>query len=277
MSNSKVLLGLIMSLAVAAGSAAASRQQAADYIVGQGDVLKITVYDEPTLSGSFTVDAEGAFTYPLLDRITVGGKTVRKIEEELTARLKAGYLRNPQVAVVVEQYRSQFVHVTGAVRLPGYYALKGPENILGALALAQGVTNDAANEALIVHPKDPNASAGKPADPQDTSNETERVNLRDIENGRLVAPLIRDGDHVFVPRASKFFVNGHVRQPGPYVLEPGMTVQTAIAMAGGLSERGSDRGIKIVRTVNGQQKEIDAKLSDAVQPGDMIKIRQRIF
>jgi polysaccharide export outer membrane protein len=68
-----------------------------------------------------------------------------------------------------------------------------------------------------------------------------------------------------------------VRNPGSYVLERNMTVLQAISTAGGISERGSNRGLKIVRIVDNKRKELDAKPTDIVSPGDTIVVRQRLL
>src|SRR5262245_16652214 len=81
-----------------------------DYRVGPQDVLTITSYDQADLSGKFTVEADGTFTYPLIGRVKAGGLTLRALEESLKTRLKDdGYFRNPQVTVAVEPYKSQNV------------------------------------------------------------------------------------------------------------------------------------------------------------------------
>ena len=91
------------------------------------------------------------------------------------------------------------------------------------------------------------------------------MNLREIEDGRLSRNVtIRDGDTIFVPKAERFFVIGMVRNPGSYVLERNMTVLQAISTAGGISERGSNRRLKIVRIVDNKRKELDAKPTDIV-------------
>jgi polysaccharide export outer membrane protein len=104
----------------------------------------------------------------------------------------------------------------------------------------------------------------------------EHVNLREIEDGRLSRNvMIRDGDTIFVPRIDRFFVVGMVRNAGAYPLERNMTVLQAISTAGGISERGSNRRLKIVRIVNNKRTELDAKPTDVVQPGDTIVVPQR--
>jgi polysaccharide export outer membrane protein len=88
---------------------------------------------------------------------------------------------------------------------------------------------------------------------------------------------IRDGDTIFVPKAERFFVVGMIRNAGSYILERNMTVLQAISTAGGISERGSSRRIRIVRIVNNERKELDAEPTDLVQPNDTIVVRQRIL
>ena len=110
--------------------------------------------------------------------------------------------------------------------------------------------------------------------PEDGGADVVRINLRDIQTGRLSANAeIRDGDTIFVPKAQRFFVTGHVRSPGAYVHEVNLTVLQAISMAGGLTERGSSGRVRIVRN----HKEVDAKPSDSVQPEDTIIVRQRLL
>jgi protein involved in polysaccharide export with SLBB domain len=73
----------------------------------------------------------------------------------------------------------------------------------------------------------------------------------------------------------RFYITGFVRSPGAYQLVPRMTVRQAIATAGGLTERGSDRGIKIIK-VNDRETEVDATMSTIVEPNDTIRVRQRL-
>ncbi len=91
-----------------------------DYIVGPQDVLTITSYDQADLTGKFTVEADGTFTYPLIGRVKAGGLALRQVEAELKKRLKdEATVNNPQVTVSIEQYKSQKVFIVGEVRTPG--------------------------------------------------------------------------------------------------------------------------------------------------------------
>lgn len=268
---------LLLCLALGGAEAVAQDpQKTPDYIVGPQDVLNISVFDEPQLSGRFRVDNDGRFTYPFLGRVQAGSLTLRAIAEDIKRRLGDGYLRNPQVTVEVDQFRSQNVFVMGEVRSPGKYALTGNVTLIEALAQAGSITPAAGNEVLILHPKEAKALPTLPDESPDA--DITRVNLRELEGGKLSQNVvIQDGDTIFVPKAEKFFVIGQVRNPGSYVLERGMTVLQAISLAGGVSERGSNRRIRIVRIVDGKKKEIDAKPTDPVQAGDTIVVRQRLL
>ncbi len=245
-------------------------RETASYMIGPQDQLAITVYDEPNLTNHYRVDDAGFISFPLISRIAAAGLTVAEFEDRLRTTLANGYIRNPQVRVDVEQYRSRSVVVTGSVRAPQKLTMTGNSmTLLEALALAGSPTAEASNEVIVTRRR-PNAA------PDDL--EEIRVNRRDLELGRTGRDvLLRDGDIVHVPLAQRFYLDGHVRNPGTFVLDPGMTVQQAIALAGGLSERGSDRGIVARRLVNGKMTDVDVKFDDKVQAGDTIVIRQRFF
>lgn len=248
----------------------------ANYIVGPQDVLTVTVFNEPQLSGRFRVENDGQFSFPFVGRIRAGGTTLREIGETIRRKLADGYLKDPQVTVEVEQFRSQSVFVMGEVRTPGKYTLTGAVTLIEALAQAGSTTSAAGNEVLILHPKE--ATKGAPTLPEDGDADVERVNLRNIEGGKLSQNVaIRDGDTIFVPKAERFYVIGQVRNPGSFVLEPNMTVLQAVSLAGGVSDRGSNRRIRIVRIVENKKREFDAKPTDIVQAGDTIVVRQRLL
>ena len=256
---------------------AAVGESQANYVVGPEDILSVTVFNEAQLSGRYRVENDGHFSYPFLGRVKAGGATVADVAATLRARLADGYLRNPQVTVEVEQFRSQSVFVIGEVRSPGKYMLSGSVSLIEALAQAGSVTQQAGGEVLILHPKDGARRPGA-VTPERTDADVQRVNLHEIETGRLSRNVdIRDGDTIFVPKAERFFVTGFVRTPGSYTLEPNMTVLQAISMAGGVTERGSGRRLRVTRVVGGERKDLDAKPTDLVQPGDTITVRQRLL
>jgi polysaccharide export outer membrane protein len=106
-----------------------------------------------------------------------------------------------------------------------------------------------------------------------------RVNLKDLQLGTAGRDIVlQDGDLINVPKAQTFIVTGQVRNSGSLVWEPGMSVQQAIALAGGLTDRGSDRRIKAQRIMpNGKVVEVSLDMSDKVQPNDIITVPPKIF
>ena len=125
-------------------------QPAADYKVGPNDVLAITVFDQPQLTGRYMVQADGSFTFPLLGRVSVGGLTMQAVENHVRDALAKGYLKNPQVGVSVEEFRSQQVFIVGEVRQPGILQFTGSMTMIEALARAGSTTDRAGIEAVIV-------------------------------------------------------------------------------------------------------------------------------
>src|SRR4051812_11194698 len=239
------------------------------YMIGAPDQLLITVADEPELTGKFRVDNDGSFIFPYLGRVAAAGKTLAQLQASLTRDLANGYLKNPQVRVEIDQFKSQSVFVTGEVRAPGRITMVGTTmTLLDALGQAGSPTPTASAQIVITR----RGSGAKAA------IEEIRVNRREVETGRAAQDFyLRDGDVIFVPKADTFYISGMVRNPGSYVLDPGMTIEQAIALAGGLTDRGSDRGIVATRIVNGIGVDLGVNKLDKVQPGDTIKVRSRFF
>jgi polysaccharide export outer membrane protein len=264
-------------LVIPIGAQSENRRASNDYVIGPQDILTITSYDQADLSGRFTVEADGTFTYPLIGRFTAGRLTLRQVEESLKKRLRdEGYFNNPQVTVSVEQYRSQRVFVVGEVRSPGTYALTGDMSLVEVLARAGSTLSSASGEAVIVHSGQHVADAALLLrdDP-----DIVRVNLRDLENGVFSQnAVLRDGDTIFVPRAESIYVFGQVKNPGAYSLQQKNTsVLQALSLAGGVTDRGTTSRIRIVRMIAGEKREIRVKLGDVVQAADTIIVPERFF
>ena len=254
----------------------AQQPEPSDYMVGAQDELLVTVFDEPDLTKIFTVDDDGTITLPLVGRVEVDGLTLREIRDEITRQLGDGFLVSPQVSVEVAEYRSQSVYVLGEVANPGIYSLSGNLSLLRVLAQAGSTTAQAGNVVQIIRSVRGRASGG-PVVAGDDETKMEVVSLSDIRTGRLTLVTIRDGDTVNVPKAAVFFVSGHVASPGSYVWAPGTTVRQAIALAGGYASRGSNRGIRVIREVDGSQATVSVNENDPVLAGDVIEIRARRF
>jgi polysaccharide biosynthesis/export protein len=242
-----------------------------DYIVGPQDVLSVRIYGEEKLSGRIRIDTDGSFPFEYLGRVKAEGMTTAQIESYLAKALSDGYLRNPQVSVEVVEYRSQSVFVTGEVRSPNKYSLPGDSTLMDVLTLAGSVTPNAGNWVQITHARRGTEVLG----PAVSADYDLRVNLRDIQTGKAQNIQMRDGDTIFVPKAERVWVVGQVRNPQGIVYEEGMTVFEAIAAAGGITEKGSNSRIEIVRIEKGQRKSIDAKQADILKPGDQVNVKTR--
>jgi len=242
------------------------------YQIGPQDELKITVFDAEELTGSYRVDGDGFISFPLLGRIAVGGATLGETQEKLRTMLSKDYIKNPQIRVDVAEYKSQSIIVSGEVRAPAEIRVTGAMTLLRALAQAGSPLSSASSELSIARQK--KGASGAPAA---ENAEVIRINWRDLQTGKVNDVTLQDGDIIFVPKAQTFFIEGYVRNGGTFVLEPGLSVEQAIALAGGLTERGTNRGIKATRTLNGKTTEVELKLSDKVQAGDVIHVKQRLF
>ncbi|MGH9144472.1 MAG: polysaccharide biosynthesis/export family protein [Vicinamibacterales bacterium] len=239
------------------------------YVIGPQDNLSIIVSDETELTGKYRVDTDGTISMPYLSRVPLAGLSLAEAQDKITALLKAGFLRNPQVRVEVDQFKARSILVTGEVRTPGKVPLLGATmSLLEALALAGSPTQNASNDVLVMHPPKPGEKAPEPIE----------VNRKDLELGKVGRDLVLlDGDIVNVPVAKRFYISGFIKNPGSFVLDTGTTVGQAIILAGGLTDRGSDRRLTVIRSVNGKPAEVPVKLEDNVQPNDEIKVKSRFF
>lgn len=251
--------------------------QVAAYVVGPQDVLQVAVFSQPELTGKFTVGADGSFTFPHVGAIKAAGLTARELEAALTTALSKNVLRNPQVTVSIDTFRSQQFFVIGEVRQPGTFYLSGQETLLQAIARAGYTTADAGSEVLIVRPQQRPAKSGPMRPDQVDTNDVVRVSLDKLASGSLNNFAIRDGDTIFVARAESVFILGQVRNPGAYKLTSNLTVLQLLSMAGGVTERGETKRIKIIRVVNGKKLEIKAGLNDVVRANDTISVPEKWF
>jgi polysaccharide export outer membrane protein len=263
------MVALFFLLSLIAPSEPQATRVSPEYIVGTQDRLAITVVDEPNLTRVVTVGSDGGFDYPFIGLVKATGQTVRAIQQDITTRLKEKYLRNPQVSIEVESYRSQVVYVWGQVKVPGSVSLMGNITLTEALARAGSPTADAGTY-IEINRRARAGGDGKPA--------PERISMADLQSGRAQEIQLSDGDTVFVPKAETFFVTGFVRNGGPFLHEANMTVSKALSMAGGITEKGSRSRVRITRVVNGKQVVLkDVKLDDLVQPGDSVEVLPRLW
>lgn len=275
-SSIAVLVAVLLFAAVWAASA-----QITDYVIGPRDVLTVTVWDQADLSGKYTVEADGSFSFPLVGRVKPAGLTLKQFEADLKKRLLDGqFFKDPQVTVAVDQYVSQRVYVVGEVRTPGPQPLTGDMTLIEALSKAGSTLPSAGAEILIVHSAAGQAVAKATLPMQAGAGDSVRIDLRELqEKGLAKNVALRDGDTIFVPRAETIYVFGQVKNPGAYSLQTKDTsVLQALSLAGGVTDRGAQNRIRIQRIVNGKQVAVKVKaLTDLVKPLDTIIVPERFF
>jgi len=157
--------------------------------VGPGDVFEVRVFQEPELSGVFQVGPQGDIIFPLCKRVVVGGLSANGVAEKLRACLSDGFLRDPQVSVLVKEFNSKKVFVFGEVQKPGTFAFEEGMSIVQALTLAGGFTKTAAQNSTSVT-RNVNGQEVKV-----------KVNVQDIALGKAPNYRLEPGDIVFVPES----------------------------------------------------------------------------
>lgn len=150
------------------------------YRVDSGDRLRVTVFDQKDLTNTYSVDQAGYVAFPLIGTVPARGRTIQELESQIATQLQKGFLRNPDVSIEVDRYRS-------------------------------------------------------------------------------------------------IFVMGEVGQPGQYTYVPGMTVQNAIALAGGYTPRALQANADVTRKINGEILTGRVLISNPVLAGDTIYVRERLF
>ncbi len=130
------------------------------FIIGNGDVLAISVWKQPDLSRSVPVRSDGRISLPLIGELKATGQTPLKLEEEITAKFQP-FLAEPEVTVIVEQINSEKFNVLGRVAKPGSYSLVNPTTVLDAIALAGGCRDFAKHKAIYILRRNPDGSESK--------------------------------------------------------------------------------------------------------------------
>jgi polysaccharide biosynthesis/export protein len=248
--------------------------------LGPGDVLRVSVYDNPDLSQEVTIGADGAFSYPLIGRVQASDLQVRQLESLLAKRFADGYLVSPQVGVTVTQHKSQQVYVMGAVSKPGPYALQRQTTLLEALSAAGGPTPDAGFEIILTHAADQQALSSGTSKGSAAANgqPAVRVSLEQLMAGGVPQRImLQDGDVVYVPKAAFVYLTGEVQRPGRYRLEKDATIQKTITAAGGFTKFAATKSMIVQRTVDGKRLDFQAGPDDRLQDEDVVVVRPSLF
>ena len=237
------------------------------YVLGPDDIIVIRALEAEEINDKpVRVDMSGNIRLPLIGRVHAAGLTIEQLENALTESLKS-YVKQPQLSVSVNEYKSQPVSVIGAVGTPGVHQLQGRKTLVEVLSLVGGVKEEAGPTVKITR----QMRWGRIPLPNATEDSTGKVSIaevsiRDIVNAKnpLGNILICPDDVISVPRAEIVYVIGEETKPGGYTLREreSMSVLQALSMAGGMSRAAGPKNAKLLRQTpgNGERTEIAVDL-----------------
>lgn len=241
-----------------------------EYIVGEGDVLRITVYEHADLTTTERVSGDGTIIFPLIGQVNVKGLTLSEISQKIADLLSDGYIVNPQVNIFIQEFRSKKAFIMGEVNKPGLHVLHGTTTFLELLSEAGGLTENAGDRAILK----------RRLSSSDLQEKIIAIDLkRLIEKGDTSMDIpIMDGDSVYITKAGVFYVTGEVKKPASYKYEEETTVIKAITIAGGFTDKASKGRVKIIRKVNGEEKVMNGvDMDEMVLPDDVIVVPESFF
>jgi polysaccharide biosynthesis/export protein len=218
--------------------------------IGNGDLLEMSVFDTPELSGKLRVSNTGDVVLPLVGSLQVAGLKAEDAAALIGRKFaEGGYVKEPQVTVFIAEYATQNVAVLGEVKNPGIYPAFGAHDLLDYLSAAQGLTPLAGTTISITHP-------GQPGAPEFVTL-TAGVNPKAQSN-----PKILPGDRIFVGRAGIVYVVGDVVHPGGFPLDHDgqMSILQAIALAQGTNSTAAKSSARLIRTTSEGRQEIPVNL-----------------
>jgi len=260
---------LVICSIYALGFGAAPASAESEYLLAPGDILKISVFKNPDLSLDVRVSETGAIGYPLIGTVPVKGLTLPAAEGKVAQMLRdGGFVVNPQVNILLTTGFGNLVSVIGEVNKSGRYSVDSAGgHVSGMLASAGGVAPTGGELVSVSGIRN-----GKPF-----RRDIDIVKMASTGNTADDLELY-GGDTVYVNRAPMFYIYGQVQKPGQYRLERGMTVIQALATGGGVTGKGTQRGIvRHRRDANGKVKEDGVSIDDDVQDRDVIYVKESLF
>lgn len=215
--------------------------------IGPGDLIQVSMFESPELSGSFRVDANGDIVLPLIGKVHVAGETTDEAGAQIAKRYaQAGILKPESAYATISEleYATQGVTVNGEVKSPGIYPALGVRMLNDVIAAAGGETPGAASRVIITHRDDPAHPTTVTYNPSALSPNVPQVQ-------------ILPGDTIMVPRAGIIYVLGDVMRAGGFVLDGRqvLTIEEAMALAGGGAKAAAFNRVQLVRTLQDGRKE----------------------
>lgn len=241
-----------------------------DYVLGAGDVIRISVYQNPDLTLDTRVSEGGSISYPLLGTVKIGGLSVSEAEKKIATGLRDGnYLKQPQVSILVAQVKGNQVSVLGMVNRPGRFPLEMANTKLSeVLAQAGGLVTGSSSEVIVVTGMRNGKTFRKEVD----------FPLIFAANNPEDDMIMQNGDTVYVDRVPYVYVYGEVQSPGTKTLQRDMTLLQALAASGGLNLRGTEKGIRVHRRdANGVVQIVQPGMNDKLQKDDVVYVKESLF
>ena len=241
----------------------------ADYRLGPGDAIGVQVFQSPDLSVDARVSENGVISYPLVGSVQLGGLSIAEAEKKIADALRSGgYVRSPQVNIILRQVRGNQVAVLGQVNRPGRFPLETFNTRVSDMLAAAGGVTPGGDDVLILTGQRQGQTFRRVIDiPGLFLNQKPEEDV-----------VLAGGDTLYVNKAPVFYIYGQAQRPGPYRIERGMTVMQALAQGGGPTARGSQNRLMLHRRdAAGKVIETVPQLTDTVRAEDVIYVRESIF
>lgn len=271
MTIQKMLRSALFLMAVAVPFAANGQDKPAqpEYQVGAGDAIRVTVFQNPDLTVETRVTENGAISYPLIGSVRIGGLTIPAAEAVIAKALRDGnFIQQPQVNISLLANRGNQISVLGAVGRPGRFPLETfNTRISEMLAIAGGISPTGADTVILTGTR-----AGKPL------RKLIDIPAMFLDNKLDDDIVVAGGDVIYVHRQPMYYIYGEVQRAGSYRIERGMTVRQALAQAGGPTQRGTERRLRIHRRgADGQIQAINPEMHATLQPDDVLYVQESLF
>jgi polysaccharide export outer membrane protein len=253
-----------------------------DYRLGPGDLIELQVFEIEDFEYTLRINSEGALRVPLVGTVEVAGLTASELEFRIQELLKKNMIRDPQVSVLVKEYRSQSIFVLGAVNTPGQFQITQPLKLVDAISMAGGLDLDRASESAFIQSRKPS----RPGEAESLEQRIVEIDLRDLlEEGNLSLNVpVNAGDIINVPErvVELFYVIGEVNRPGAFEIPQNeeLHLTQSLAWAGGPMKTANLGDGILVRYDGTQRTEIPINIEKILkgnQPDLSIQARDVLF
>jgi polysaccharide biosynthesis/export protein len=254
----------------------------ASYILGPDDLITIRVLQAPELADKpVRIDWNGYIDLSFIGRVRAAGSTIELLKSELEAKY-ASIIRDPQVTVAIEEFRSQPVSIIGAVNTPGVLQIRGKKSLVEVLSLAGGLRQDAGNALKLTRRVEwgpiPLPEARQDASGHYSVAEIDLKSLMEARDPAVNIPVEPD-DVISVPKAEMVYVIGEVPKTGGFILaeRKSMSLLETLTLAGGINHgTASPESSKILRLAPGSETrtEIPVNLKKVMEgKGEDVQLR----